>query len=168
MVPPTNLEVVFVAGFPPCTHLTVAGARDWIKKGHYMLTDALELWTSCLQVASWSGAPFCIENPVGALSKHMMPPDQMFDPCDYAGYLDDEKSKANEAYTKKTCLWTGNGFVMPTPKRIEPVLGSKMWKVPPGGNRANIRSETPKGFAQAVFEANRPNPIGPAVSVFAP
>jgi hypothetical protein len=154
--PPEGLDIVFVAGFPPCTHLTVAGARDWIKKGHYMLTDALQLWTACVQVASWSGAPYCIENPVGALSKHMGAPDHKFDPCEYAGYLTDPNEISNEAYTKKTCLWTGNGFVMPNPKPVAPTLGSKMWKLPPGDDRANLRSETPKGFAQAVFEANRP------------
>jgi len=151
--PPESLKIVFVAGFPPCTHLAVSGARDWLRKGHHLLTDALELWSACLQLGSWSGAPFCIENPVGALSRHMRGPDFTFDPCDYAGYLA-PADQPQDAYTKKTCLWTGNGFVMPEPKRVDPVLGSKMHLLPPSDDRQNLRSATPAGFARAVFEAN--------------
>ena len=92
-----------------------------------------------------------IENPVGTLSTHWRKPDAQFDPCDYAGYLDDPDA---DAYTKRTCLWTGGGFVVPLPKPVFPFQGSKMHLVPPGDNRANIRSATPRGFAQAVFEAN--------------
>lgn len=44
---------------------------------------------------------------------------------------------------------------MPEPKPVEPVLGSLMHKLPPSEDRGNIRSVTPEGFAQAVFEANR-------------
>lgn len=43
---------------------------------------------------------------------------------------------------------------MPEPRRVDAVEGSKMHLVSPGPNRANIRSETPAGFAKAVFEAN--------------
>ena len=37
----------------------------------------------------------------------------------------------------------------------EPVEGSKMHRLPPSADRGNVRSETPKGFARAVFEANQ-------------
>lgn len=116
-----------------------------------MLTDALQLFTCCYAHAVWSGAPFMIENPVGALSRHMGEPDHIFDPCDYAGYLEEPTP---EAYTKKTCLWTGNGFVMPEPKRVVPILGSKMHLMAPSDDRADERSVTPRGFAEAVFLAN--------------
>jgi hypothetical protein len=39
---------------------------------------------------------------------------------------------------------------------VFPNLGSKMHRVSPSADRANIRSETPMGFARAVFEANAP------------
>jgi hypothetical protein len=149
--PPNGVRFEFVAAFPPCTHLASSGARDWFKKGHSLLTDALELWTACQVAASYSGAPYCIENPVGALSRHMREPDYTFHPCDYAGYAADP---AADAYTKKTCLWTGNGFVMPNRRPVEPTLGSMMHRLPPSDDRANQRSATPSGFARAVFEAN--------------
>ena len=32
----------------------------------------------------------------------------------------------------------------------------RIHKCPPSAERANIRSATPRGFARAVFEANKP------------
>jgi hypothetical protein len=32
-----------------------------------------------------------------------------------------------------------------------------MHKLPPSADRGNLRSETPQGFAYAVFEANAPH-----------
>lgn len=92
-------------------------------------------------------APYLIENPVSTVATYWRKPDHQFDPCDYGGYLD----PAGDYYTKKTCLWTGNGFVMPPPKRVEPTEGSRL---PATHDRAGVRSATPCGFAQAVFEAN--------------
>jgi hypothetical protein len=152
---PTDKPIAFFAAFPPCTHVSGAGARDFAIKGGNMLRDALETFEACRTAASWSGAPYLIENPVGVLSSipHIGKPDYYFEPCDFAGYADDP---ASEAYTKKTCLWTGNGFVMPEPRRVEPVLGSKMHLMPPSDDRADLRSKTPQGFARAVYRANIP------------
>ncbi|MFD1199561.1 hypothetical protein ACFQ3K_14740 [Brucella gallinifaecis] len=153
--PPSGLDIVFVASMSPCTDVSGAGARDFVKKGGIMLRDAIEMFEAGRQVAAWSGAPYFCENPVGVLSSipHIGKPDFYFHPSDYAGYADDPSS---EAYTKKTCLWTGNGFVMPAKKPVDPVLGSKMWKLTPSDDRADLRSATPQGFARAVFEANCP------------
>lgn len=145
--PPEGLDILFVAAFPPCTHTAVSGARDFEKKGGNMLRDALELFEACRTVAAWSGAPYCVEQPVGVLSSlpHIGKPDHYFDPCDYG-----------DPYTKKTCLWTGNGFRMPEKRRVEPAEGSKMHLMAPGDDRADKRAETPRGFANAVFWANAP------------
>lgn len=155
--PPEGRRIVFVAVFSPCTDMTGAGARDFEKKGGYMLRDGLEMFEAGRQAAAWSGAPYCCENPVGVLSSipHIGKPDFYFHPNQYAGYLP-QAEQAGEAYTKKTCLWTGNGFVMPGQKPVAPDLGSKMWLMPPSEDRADLRSATPRGFARAVFEANCP------------
>jgi hypothetical protein len=152
--PPTGSKVIFGAAFTPCTHVTVADARDFVKKGGYMLRDGLEMFEAGRQALSWSGAPNYSENPVGVLSSipHIGKPDFYFDPSDYAGWCEDDN------YTKKTCLWTGNGFVMP-PKRPAPWLGEpdkRIWNAAPSDDRANIRSATPLGFSKAVFAANAP------------
>jgi hypothetical protein len=152
--PPEGLDICFVAAFPPCTHVAGSGARDFSIKGGQMLRDALETFEACRQAAAWSGAPYLIENPVGVLSgiPHIGKPDHYFHPWEYAGW--DEADN----YTKKTCLWTGNGFVMP-PKRPAPWLGppdDRIHKASPSDDRADIRSATPRGFARAVFHANAP------------
>lgn len=94
-----------------------------------------------------------IENPVGVLSSipHIGKPNFYFDPWQYTGYAGGE----NDNYTKKTCLWTGNGFVMPEPCRNTDIPpDDRVHKATPGDERSNFRSATPSGFAQAVFEAN--------------
>ena len=146
---PMRATIVFA--FPPCTNLAVSGARWFQDKGLQGLIDGLEVVEACRKICEASGAPWMLENPVSTLSTYWRKPDFMFDPCDYAGYLDDP---APEAYTKRTCLWTGGGFVMPEKRRVEPVLGSKMHLLPPSADRANLRSRTPAGFAKAVFMAN--------------
>lgn len=148
---PKAFPIAFVFAWPPCTHLAVSGARDFNTKGLRMLTDALDLFNACEHAAAWSGAPYLIENPAGVLSTHHRRPDHLFDPCDYAGYADDP---AEEAYTKKTCLWVGNGFVMPERRPVAATLGSMMHLLPPSEDRQNLRSVTPAGFARAVFQSN--------------
>ena len=156
--PPEGRKIVFVGAFPPCTHVAVSGARDFATKGGAMLRDALETFEACRQAAAWSGAPYYIENPVGVLSSlpHIGKPQYWFHPSEYAGYADDPSS---EAYTKKTGLWTGNGFVMPDRKPVDPLLGSMMHKMAPSGDRADLRSATPQGFSRAVMLANYPRAL---------
>lgn len=129
--------------FPPCTHVAVSGARDFERKGLPLLIDSLVLLDAARRFCLYTPAPWMIENPVSRFSTLWRKPDHYFDPCDYG-----------DPYTKKTCLWTGGGFVMPEKHRVEPVKGSMMHLMPPGPNRANERSETPAGFARAVFQAN--------------
>jgi hypothetical protein len=147
---PPFAPVKIVFAFPPCTDVAVSGARWFHDKGIGSLIGALQLFEAAIRIAEWPRAPYMIENPVSTISTYWRKPDSMFDPCDYGGYLD----PPGDAYTKRTCLWTGNGFVMPKPKRVPPVEGSRMHRLAPSPDRAAKRSVTPKGFAQAVFEAN--------------
>jgi hypothetical protein len=142
--PEESYDIVFA--FPPCTHLANSGARWFRDKGLKALIEALTLVERCREICEEQiNAPYMIENSVGQLSTYWRLPNYYFDPCDYG-----------DPYTKKTALWTGNGFRMPTKDRVEPTLGSKMHYVSPGPDRSNIRSETPMGFARAVYEANKP------------
>jgi hypothetical protein len=148
---PPRREIAFVFAFPPCTHLAVSGARWFADKGLSALADGLDLVDRCRMIAEWSGAPWGLENPVSTLSTYWRKPDHSFDPSEYAGYLEDPSA---EAYTKRTCLWTGGGFIMPERRPVAPVLGSKMHLMSPSVDRADRRSETPRGFARAVWAAN--------------
>jgi len=140
--PPKRVFIAFA--FTPCTNLAVSGARDFAKKNWPMLRDGIDLFHAAVTAFGWAGCPWMAENPVGRISGIMGQAEHTFDPCDYG-----------DPYTKKTCLWTGGGFIMPPKNRVEPTDGSKMHLMPPGPDRANQRSATPMGFARAVFEANK-------------
>lgn len=153
--PPDRLEIDFFAAFPPCTELTCTGARDFQKKRGWMLADAVQIFDSCLMAAVFSGAPFMLENPATSrLNTHRRPPDYVFHPWEYAGYLPDIQV---DNTSKKTGLWTGNGFVMPEKRPAPEPHRQDCWMATPTDNpndRADERSVTPMGFARAVFLAN--------------
>ena len=140
-------DPAIVFAFPPCTNLAVSGARDFRRKGLRGLIDGLELVEACRRLAEWYGCPWMLENPVSRLASCWRKPDHIFQPWQYG----DNTSKA-------TCLWTGGGFVMPEPAvTVRPAdVEERVWKMPPSANRANERSATSRGFAEAVFEANEP------------
>lgn len=142
-LPPKNIGICFA--FPPCTHLAVSGARWFKEKGLYALADGLDLVARCAAICEWSEAPWMLENPIGTLSTYWRKPDYMFQPWNFG-----------DLEQKKTCLWTGGGFVMPEYEYLAKPDGvqESCWKCPPSKNRGDIRSETFPGFAQAVFRAN--------------
>jgi hypothetical protein len=150
---------VMVFAFPPCTNLAVSGALHFKRKGMRTVIEALEIVESCRQICEDSGSPWMLENPVSTLSTYWREPDYIFDPYEFATYFGGE----NDNYTKRTCLWTGGGFVLPEkrPNVSMPLFGieaeepdDRIHKCPPSEERANIRSATPMGFSRAVFEAN--------------
>lgn len=171
----------FVSAFPVCTDMSVAGACLWAKKRAVdpsFQDTAARRAMLCAQFAEQIGCTrWYVENPVGALSRLWRKPDFRFNPCDYGGYLpaDDVHPHypaiipARDAYRKRTCIWHGPDFIRPLHRPVEPVVHrrqradgtvvtqSPMWTYL-GGKSArtkNIRSATPRGFARAVFAANR-------------
>jgi hypothetical protein len=146
-----------VFAFPPCTDLAVSGAAWFAGKGLGKLSDAIRLFWKAARICEWSGAPYLIENPVSTISTYWRKPDFTFDPCDYALWADYPE---DNAYTKKTCLWTGGGFVMPPVRGVQPTHPpgrSPLHMLPPSPKRADLRSQTPVGFARAVFDTNHPD-----------
>ena len=164
----TGDDVSFIFGFPECTDLAVSGAAHFAKKRDknplfqkeaMMLFYLVELLAGCLK-CRWA-----CENPVSVASTLWRKPNHSFHPHEYGGYLPEndthpiypEYIKPRDAYPKKTCIWSGNGFVMPgkIPVEVEPGFSDQHKKL--GGKSLktkNIRSATPRGFAQAVFESN--------------
>lgn len=137
----------FVAAFPPCDHLAVSGARWFAGKGLHALRESINLFAVAAEICEDLGAPYLIENPVSTISSYWRKPDHHFHPHQYAGLC------RNDAYTKKTCLWTGHGFRMPPPRPLDGVEpDDRIHKAPPGPDRKNFRSATPRGFALAVYE----------------
>lgn len=150
---PAGIVFSFACAMPDCTHLAASGARWWKVKGLEVLARALLLAGQADKLLKQTGAPGYLENPIGRLATIWKQPDYRFDPCDYAGYLSPAE-RIEEAYTKRTCLWAYGSFVMPEPRQVVPLLGSKMHLVSGGPDQARLRSESPRGFALAVLLAN--------------
>lgn len=162
--------VAFGMAFPVCTDMAVSGAAHFERKrqadpdfqkkaaGYAMLASSI--FTKLMN-------RFFIENPVSVLSTLWRKPDHMFNPYEYGGYIPEDEAEhpvwpeyiaPRDAYPKKTCLWVGNGFKMPVPKPVVVEAGYSTQHRKLGGKSMktkNIRSATPRGFAQAVFEANK-------------
>lgn len=146
-------KVAMVFGFPPCTDMAVSGAR-WFRAKYeadkLFQAKAVMVAEQCRTIGRLSGAPWFVENPVSVLASAFGKPQHTFHPADYTAY------EPADNYTKKTCLWTGGGFVMPQPAK-DSSLGApdnRIHFASPGPERANFRSATPMGFARAVFDAN--------------
>ena len=164
-------EIVFVSGFPPCTDVAVSGAAHWERKraaDPYFQAKAALVAEQCRGVGNLLGVPWFFENPVSAFGKIFGRASHSFHPYEFGGYLpeDDEHPlwpkyiRARDAYPKKTCIWTGGGFVMPDRKPVHVDAGYSDQQKLLGGKSErtkNIRSATPRGFARAVFEANAPH-----------
>lgn len=155
-LPPPSL----IVGFPDCTLMAVSGnvERD---------ADAVSMAVDLAKHVEWLGnlamCPWMVENPVGVLSTKWRKPNVYIDPFMFGGYLRaDEgsfhpKMPVQDAYTKKTGLWFGNGFVMPKYRSVLHI--GKFWGWAylggSGPRTKQLRSLTPRGLARAVFAANR-------------
>jgi len=162
-------KVAFGMAFPVCTDLAVSGAAWFKKKAEadpLFQQRAAQHATDCAGLFDDLGCPYFIENPVSVLSTLWRKPDYSFHPYEYGGYIAKNAARHprwpdyiadRDAYPKKTCLWTGNGFVMPPKVPVEPETGHSRQHLKLGGKSAktkNIRSATPRGFAIAVMAAN--------------
>ena len=163
----------FGMAFPVCTDLAVSGAA-WFKKkaeaNPWFQDEAVGHAMSCARLFEDMGVPYFIENPVSVLATKWRKPDYSFHPYEYGGYI--PYSEADhprwpeyiapfDAYKKKTCLWTGGNFRMPTKVSVDPEgyhgngYSTAMMKLGGKSKRTkDIRSATPRGFAKAVCDAN--------------
>lgn len=153
-----------VFGFPDCTLFAQSGSQHG--RDDQELQYALANARLIKEIGELYGVPWMVENPVGKLSRPEMmgKPSAYFHPWQFGGHMsiDDEpfhpKMPRFDGYTKKTCLWFGNGFVMPPVKPGPINIGCFWgWKFL-GGNSAKtkqLRSLTPRGFARAVYESNK-------------
>lgn len=149
-LPVPKERIAFAFAFPPCGHMAVSGARWFQGKGLRKLETSIAMFATAAEFCEETEAPYGIENPVSTISTYWRKPDHIFSPDQFTGF------ELGDNYTKKTCLWTGGGFVMPGEFRAPdlPPPDERIHKCPPGPERHNIRSATPLGFARAVFAVN--------------
>ena len=127
-----------IIAFPPCTNLAVSGARYFKEKQEDGRQQAsIEFF---MQFANADCKRIAIENPIGIMSTRYRKPDQIIQPWQFG-----------HGETKATCLWLKG---LPKLKPTDIVTGreQRIWKMPPGPERAKIRSKTYPGIARAMAE----------------
>lgn len=158
--------------FSPCDDVAVSGATHFeskLARDPDCQARAKRRAMLVQRIADELHAPYMHENPVSILSTLWRPADHYFDPCDYGGYLppDDAHPRwpdyiaPRDAYPKKTAIRCGNGFIMPPKRPVGRAPGYSTQHRKLGGKSKKtkqIRSETPRGFAIATFEANKHGP----------
>lgn len=163
-------QTVFGMAFPVCTDLAVSGAVHFAKKASAdpeFQTNAAKYAMWCADVFDALGCPYFVENPVSRLATLWRKPDHSFDPYEYGGYIPEDQGQHPtwpeyiapfDAYPKRTCLWVGGGFKMPTKVPVAVSEGYSTQYKKLGGKSMktkNIRSATPRGFAKAILQANK-------------
>jgi len=119
---------------PPCTHLSVSGAR-WFKNKIEQQKEALRFVTDLMNCKIQK---ICIENPISIISSKIKKPDQIIQPWQFG-----------HGETKSTCLWLKN-LPLLIPDNIVDGRESRIHKMPPSENRWKERSRTYKGIAWAM------------------
>ena len=130
---------------PPCTHLSVSGAR-WFTEGKKPMSlrnDALDF------VKKLMDAPIpriAIENPVSVISSYIRKSDQMIHPYQF-GHKE----------FKRTCLWLKNlpklketNNVLEETKKLPDKIAKRIWWL--GSGKGKERSKFYPGIAEAMAE----------------
>lgn len=147
-----------IIAFPPCTDLSLAGARYWAQKqADGRQQRAARFFMNMVHAPATHVA---VENPRGWMNNHYRQPDQIVEPWWFG-----------DPFAKKTCLWTRNLPLLVADKPVEPVgrvaTGGGSWRVDTAAgrkamsayedsegrkNRAKVRSRTFLGFARAMAD----------------
>lgn len=147
-----------IIAFPPCTHLSLAGARFWKQKQQDGRQGEAVMFF--LDMIDAPARHVAVENPRGWMNNHYRAPDQIVEPWWFG-----------DPFAKKTCLWTRN---LPELVKDNPVTptgrvatGGGSWKVDSAAgraamsayedsegrkNRAKVRSRTFPGVARAFAD----------------
>lgn len=123
---------------PPCTHLSVSGARHFEeKRADGRQQEAIDFFMALTR------APIpriAIENPVCIMSSVWREPDQIIQPWEFG-----------HGETKATCLWL-KGLPPLRPTNIVPGREHRIHLMPPGPDRWKERSRTYQGIADAMAD----------------
>lgn len=144
--------------FPPCTDLSLAGARWWKEKqADGRQQAAIDFF---LMMVNAPARHVAVENPRGIMGKVYRQPDQVVEPWWFG-----------DPYAKKTCLWLRGLPHLVQDNPVEPVgrvaTGGGSWRVDSAAektamnayedsegrvNRAKVRSRTFPGVARVMAE----------------
>ena len=123
---------------PPCTHLSVSGARHF---GEKRFDGRQQSAASFFMMLAKSGIPkIAIENPVSVMSSVWRKPDQIIQPWQFG-----------HGETKATCLWL-KGLPLLVPTDVVNGRVNRVHRMPPSADRWKERSRTYTGIAEAMAQ----------------
>lgn len=123
---------------PPCTHLSVSGAKHFKAKKESGLQQLAVSFFMMLMRAKIE--KIAIENPISIISSLYRKPDQIIQPWQFG-----------HGETKATCLWL-KGLPKLKPTKIVEGREARVHKLPPSKDRWKLRSITYQGIADAMAE----------------
>lgn len=123
---------------PPCTHLSVSGARHFeAKRKDGRQQSAIAFF---MMLAKADIPRIAIENPICIMSSIWRRPDQIIQPWQYG-----------HGETKATALWL-KCLPLLQPTNIVGGREARIHRLPPSSDRWKLRSETYAGIASAMAE----------------
>ena len=138
VIPLLKLSWDMIIAFPPCTHISVSGAK-WFaeKRKDGRQQQGIDFF---MEFVNANCDKIAIENPIGIMSTLWRKPDQIVQPWQFG-----------HGETKATCLWLKG---LPKLKATNIVEGreSRIHKLPPTKDRGYLRSKTFPGIAKAMAE----------------
>jgi hypothetical protein len=123
---------------PPCTHLSVSGARHFADKRNDGRQHAAASFF--IRLATANIPRIAVENPVCVMSSLWRKPDQTIQPWQFG-----------HGETKATCLWL-KGLPLLTPTNVVSGRVERIHRMPPGPDRWKERSRTFTGIAEAMAD----------------
>lgn len=125
---------------PPCTHLSVSGARHFeAKRMDGRQQSAVSFFMEIVRRAAH--VPMvAIENPICVMSSLWRKPDQVIQPWQFG-----------HGETKATCLWL-KGLPLLVPTDIVDGRENRIHRMPPSEDRWKLRSQTFPGIANAMSD----------------
>jgi hypothetical protein len=134
---------------PPCTHLSVSGAR-WFTSGHkpmYLRDEAIEFVRTLMEADI---EKICIENPISVIASYIRKSDQLIHPYHFG-----------QPVQKSTCLWLKNLPKLKHTKVVDPefvksgtgrIWSKWFWETSllPANERSKARSKFWTGIAKAM------------------
>lgn len=121
---------------PPCTHLSVSGARHFEAK---RMDGRQQAGASFFMTLAKADIPkIAIENPVCIMSSLWRKPDQIVQPWMFG-----------HGETKATCFWLKNLEPL-APTEIVEGRENRIHLMPPSPDRGHLRSVTYQGIAEAM------------------
>jgi hypothetical protein len=144
-----------VIAFPPCTDLSLAGARWWKDKRQVRSFETVSRQDAAamffMQMYNAPAPYVAVENPRGDMTRRWPehPPDQYVQPCDFG-----------DPTAKKTGLWLKNLPLLVPDNQVDPganrvATGGGSWKNDLKNGRKSVSTEDSEGRARRDIVRSR-------------